>query len=150
MKNGKYSSWIVIICCHTHIHNNSMSIGDKGHEMRIQISMPIYNSIVWLIHSLGLNKFLSLICIEWWRWAGRGDNEILKIFYLKNTHKVRCGRYIKISLRFLSVQYSVTQIDNQWVDGCDCICIRKVFVASRRPLAMDNKWLQSISFSSFT
>ena len=30
----------------THIHNISMSIGDKGHEMRIQISMPIYNSIV--------------------------------------------------------------------------------------------------------
>ena len=73
-KMEKYSSWIVIICCHTHkhIHNISMSKGDKGHEMRIQISMPIYNSIVWLIHSLGLNKFLSLICTEWWRWAGGG------------------------------------------------------------------------------
>jgi len=81
MKNGKYSSWIVIICCHTHIHNNSMRIGDKGHEMRIQISMPIYNSIVWLIHSLGLNKFLSLICTEWWRWARGGDGGFIMKYW---------------------------------------------------------------------
>lgn len=55
-KMEKYSSWIVVICCHsstnTFIIFPWVYIGDKGHKMRIQISMPIYNSIVWLIHSL--------------------------------------------------------------------------------------------------
>ena len=54
-------------------HTNTFIIFSwyKGHEMRIQISMPIYNSIVWLIHSLGLNKFLSPI-------STRGGGFIMK------------------------------------------------------------------------